>query len=300
MAASSRARSRADNTANLSLVPLQCLSSLQARPVPMATTGRASCFRSRGQAARRFQQRRAYCRPARARRRSKERTALSQQRRRSSPCARSSREGLTRHRTDPAIEPGRRYLRTRWPLLHRVAQRPHDRGPLRYSGRRWRARSAPGIVPFPRGFAFSADGALFLSSGIDPNGEGDNTVVAFARGQNRKPSRLVSDPELSPLDLAVAYLRQYSYLQRAPLRRDGCGNQRSRVWPSRRAPHPCLLSRWIGRVPQAPRFALWPRRDSLLRRPGRGHRLRFCERSMPRPGREIPPVERASRSALPP
>ncbi len=37
MAASSRARSRADNTANLSRVPLQCLSSLQARPAPMAT-----------------------------------------------------------------------------------------------------------------------------------------------------------------------------------------------------------------------------------------------------------------------
>jgi hypothetical protein len=62
----------------------------------------------------------------------------------------------------------------------------------------------PGIVPFPRGFAFSSDGALFLSSGVGPNGEGDNTIVAFARGQNLNPSRLVSDPELSPLDLAVA------------------------------------------------------------------------------------------------
>jgi DNA-binding beta-propeller fold protein YncE len=61
-----------------------------------------------------------------------------------------------------------------------------------------------GIVPFPRGFAFSSDGALFLSSGIGPNGEGDNTIVAFAQGQNLKPSRLVSDPELSPLDLAIA------------------------------------------------------------------------------------------------
>jgi hypothetical protein len=62
----------------------------------------------------------------------------------------------------------------------------------------------PRIVPFPRGFAFSGDGALFLSSGIGPNGEGDNTIVAFARGQKLQPSRLVSDPELSPLDLAVA------------------------------------------------------------------------------------------------
>jgi hypothetical protein len=61
-----------------------------------------------------------------------------------------------------------------------------------------------GIVPFPRGFVFSGDGALFLSSGIGPNVEGDNTIVAFARGQKLQPSRLVSDPELSPLDLAVA------------------------------------------------------------------------------------------------
>jgi DNA-binding beta-propeller fold protein YncE len=62
----------------------------------------------------------------------------------------------------------------------------------------------PGIVPFARGFAFSRDGALFLSSGIGPNGEGDNTIVAFRPGHNFKPSRLVSDPELSPLDLAIA------------------------------------------------------------------------------------------------
>jgi hypothetical protein len=54
------------------------------------------------------------------------------------------------------------------------------------------------------GFAFNGDGALFLSSGIGPNGEGDNTIVAFARGQKLQPSQLVSDPELSPLDLAVA------------------------------------------------------------------------------------------------
>jgi len=39
----------------------------------------------------------------------------------------------------------------------------------------------PGIVPFPRGFAFSGGGALFLSSGIGPNGEGDNTIVALFR-----------------------------------------------------------------------------------------------------------------------
>jgi hypothetical protein len=37
----------------------------------------------------------------------------------------------------------------------------------------------PGIVPFPRGFAFGHDGRLFLASGIGPNGDGDNTIVAI-------------------------------------------------------------------------------------------------------------------------
>ena len=35
------------------------------------------------------------------------------------------------------------------------------------------------IVPFPRGFAFGHDGRFFLASGIDPNGVGDDAVVAF-------------------------------------------------------------------------------------------------------------------------
>jgi hypothetical protein len=62
---------------------------------------------------------------------------------------------------------------------------------------------APGIVPFPRGFAFGRNGRLFLGSGIGPTGEGDNTILAFAPN-NDIPSRLVSDPGLSPLDLAIA------------------------------------------------------------------------------------------------
>jgi hypothetical protein len=62
----------------------------------------------------------------------------------------------------------------------------------------------PGVVPFPRGFAFGHDGRLFLASGIDPNGQGDNTVMAFTLGTPLQPSRLVTDPELSPLDLAIA------------------------------------------------------------------------------------------------
>ena len=61
-----------------------------------------------------------------------------------------------------------------------------------------------GIVPFPRGFAFGRDGRLFLASGIGPNGEGDDTIVAFAPSGPIQASRLVTDPELSPLDLAIA------------------------------------------------------------------------------------------------
>ena len=62
----------------------------------------------------------------------------------------------------------------------------------------------PRVVPFPRGFAFGHDGRLFLASGIGPNGQGDNTILAFTPATSIKPSRLVADPELSPLDLAIA------------------------------------------------------------------------------------------------
>jgi hypothetical protein len=61
-----------------------------------------------------------------------------------------------------------------------------------------------GIVPFPRGFAFGYDGRLFLASGTGPNGDGDNTVVAFAPDKRILPSWHVDDPDLSPLDLAIA------------------------------------------------------------------------------------------------
>src|SRR3984957_4763351 len=62
----------------------------------------------------------------------------------------------------------------------------------------------PGIVPFPRGFAFSHDRRLFLPSGIGPDRQGDNIILAFSRGTSMQPSRFVTDPELSPLDLAIA------------------------------------------------------------------------------------------------
>src|ERR1700761_149768 len=61
-----------------------------------------------------------------------------------------------------------------------------------------------GAVPFPRGFGFGAGGQLFLSSGIGRFGEGDNTIAVFDRDGRLHNPRLVSDPELSPLDLAIA------------------------------------------------------------------------------------------------
>ncbi len=62
----------------------------------------------------------------------------------------------------------------------------------------------PHVVSFPRGFAFAHDGRLFLASGIGPGGEGDNTILAFDSDRRMLPSWKVRDPELSPLDLAVA------------------------------------------------------------------------------------------------
>jgi DNA-binding beta-propeller fold protein YncE len=61
-----------------------------------------------------------------------------------------------------------------------------------------------GIVPFPRGFAFGHDGRLFLASGTGPNGDGDNTIIAFDAGGRLLPGWRVEDPQLSPLDLAIA------------------------------------------------------------------------------------------------
>jgi len=61
-----------------------------------------------------------------------------------------------------------------------------------------------GSVPFPRGFGFGRDGNLYLSSGIGPAGHGDNTVTIFDSDGGLRNARLVSDPELSPLDLTIA------------------------------------------------------------------------------------------------
>ncbi len=61
-----------------------------------------------------------------------------------------------------------------------------------------------GIVPFPRGFGFGPRGRVYLSSGTAPSGQGDNTIAVFDRSGALRTPRLVTDPELSPLDLKLA------------------------------------------------------------------------------------------------
>ena len=71
----------------------------------------------------------------------------------------------------------------------------------------------PGIVPFPRGFAFGHDGRLFLASGIGPNGEGDNAIVAITPSERTRPFRLVSDPDLSPMPNSSTVARLGPFLE---------------------------------------------------------------------------------------
>jgi DNA-binding beta-propeller fold protein YncE len=61
-----------------------------------------------------------------------------------------------------------------------------------------------GAVPYPRGFGFSPDGTLYLSSGVAPSGEGENTIAVFDQTGRLRTSHLVNDAELSPLDLVLA------------------------------------------------------------------------------------------------
>lgn len=61
-----------------------------------------------------------------------------------------------------------------------------------------------GVVPFPRGFGFGREGELYLASGIGPSGNGENTILVFDQGLALRAPRLVDDPELSPLDLAMS------------------------------------------------------------------------------------------------
>jgi DNA-binding beta-propeller fold protein YncE len=93
--------------------------------------------------------------------------------------------------------PGGRYcltLRRRGTILALPPQLDTDGEPL----------LPDGSVPFPRGFGFGDGGQLYLSSGIGPSGEGDNTVTVFDRDGRLRNARLVSDAKLSPLDLTIA------------------------------------------------------------------------------------------------
>jgi len=57
------------------------------------------------------------------------------------------------------------------------------------------------VVPFLRGFAFDAEGRLFLASGIGPDGNGDDTICVFDQDLKPIPAWRIHDHELSPLDL---------------------------------------------------------------------------------------------------
>jgi hypothetical protein len=67
-----------------------------------------------------------------------------------------------------------------------------------------RALIADRAVPFPRGICFGLDGRFYLSSGIGPGGEGENTIAVFSQDGALIEARLVDDPKFSPLDMTVA------------------------------------------------------------------------------------------------
>lgn len=61
-----------------------------------------------------------------------------------------------------------------------------------------------GAVPFPRGFAASKDGTIYLASGIGPGGEGENNIVVFGADGAPLTRRFIADDAVSPLDLIIA------------------------------------------------------------------------------------------------
>ena len=54
-----------------------------------------------------------------------------------------------------------------------------------------------GAVPSPRGFGFGPDREVYLSSGIGPSGEGDNTIAVLSPDGTRIGPHLVHDPRCS-------------------------------------------------------------------------------------------------------
>lgn len=60
-------------------------------------------------------------------------------------------------------------------------------------------------VAFPRGFAFSSDGGLFLAAGATTSsGLGAGAIWAMSLAPGRSKTRLVEDEDLSPLDLTLS------------------------------------------------------------------------------------------------
>jgi hypothetical protein len=112
------------------------------------------------------------------------------------------------------------------------------------------------IVPFPRGFAFGHDGRFFLASGIDPNGVGDNAVVAFDPGERMAPPA-GQRPGTQPSGSSDRPQRQRRRIERAPVRRVGCRDDRSRIRRRGRTSCARLLARRLGRTSPAARSALW-------------------------------------------
>jgi hypothetical protein len=60
------------------------------------------------------------------------------------------------------------------------------------------------VVPYPRGIGFGLDGQFYLSSGIGPSGQGENTIAVFSQDWAPIETHLIKDPEFSPLDMTVA------------------------------------------------------------------------------------------------
>ena len=75
-----------------------------------------------------------------------------------------------------------------------------------------------GIVPLPRGFAFGRDGRLFLGSGIGPNGESDDSIVAFAPSRTYPGVPVGDGSGTQPCRSCDRAQRQHCGFQRASIR----------------------------------------------------------------------------------
>jgi DNA-binding beta-propeller fold protein YncE len=150
----------------------------------------------------------------------------------------------------------------------------------------------PNVVPFPRGFAFGHDGTLFLASGIGPGGGGDNTILAFDSDRRLRSSWRVRDPDLSPLDLAIAPNGNVVVSSEQPF---GAANAVTTIREYHRADARLVRvlapGNQIGfRKPRGLRFASEGQLYCVAQ-----DGLRLRDRQMPRRGRQTAAPERPSR-----